>query len=571
MPHFYFTCNSDNIESFVAELLRKKNQDDGVLSISLDDGNRSSMSSIAANKDESDCLAALKSDYEKLPDRLKCCFEYCCISIRYSMEKGKLIRLLLAERLIQEKNGSIMEDIAASIITELIGIGMLQEEQDGSGNILQVPSLLRQLSLIKTEKQDFVTNPANLLLRLVIRDHGKGIPSSLKSLLIRSLFMVTAERCGSSSFESESGISGASMETICGFQFLLVLDVDGKIEYLPNEIGDLVHLRYLGLENSDLNELPQALGNLQKLQTLDIRMCGWLHELPIEVLRIKQLRHLLMSRSIEYGEIIVPKGIGKLVNLHTFTGVYAGGGIASELSTLTQLRELGVKRVSEDHASELYAAIMKMGNLISLSLEAEQNYCEDTDERFSLLPEFELFSPPPVLQELYIDGGLIEMPIWLASMSNLTTLNLFHSDLQEMPTSVLQFLPKLKHLTLWEAYRGKQIGKDFCQAGGFRELKTLTIASKFLVEWTEIENEAFPKLKCLSFRCCLELRFLPEGLQNISTLEELALIPMHEDLAWRLINEENYKIKHISKLRACYRQKFCGIFVGDPKDVLLSA
>ncbi|KAL3577798.1 hypothetical protein D5086_019302 [Populus alba] len=127
---------------------------------------------------------------------------------------------------------------------------------------------------------------------------------------------------------------------------MFVLCSAPMIECLPDELGDLIHLRW----------------------------CRQLRKLPIEILHIQQLRHLLMSDRVFGGEIRVPKGIGTLVNLHTLSGIYGGDDIAMELIALTQLRELGVKRVSADHASELFAAIKKMENLTSLSLEAEENY-----------------------------------------------------------------------------------------------------------------------------------------------------------------------------------------------------
>lgn len=168
-------------------------------------------------------------------------------------------------------------------------------------------------------------------------------------------------------------------------------------------------------------------------------------------------------------------------NLHTCTGICSGAGIASELSSLTQLRQLDVHDVSEDHADEIFASIIKLENLVSLSLNAEQA------SSGTLLPELDSFSPPPPhLQELFIRGSLVEIPSWLLSIANLNTLELCHSNLQENPSSVLQFLPKLKHLVLWYAYSAKLIGVDFCEAGGFPELGTLTIASSELVEWTEI-------------------------------------------------------------------------------------
>ncbi|XP_058005940.1 disease resistance protein RPM1-like [Hevea brasiliensis] len=333
------------------------------------------------------------------------------------------------------------------------------------------------------------------------------------------------------------------LQTICGLQFLLVLDLYGVVEYLPDEVGDLIHLKYLCLSKSNIKKLPPTIANLQKLQTLEVHNCSKLFELPVEILNIKQLRHLLLCDIFEYDcGIRVPMGIGKLENLQTCTGIYAGTGIASELSNLTQLRKLHVLDVSEDHADELFASIRKLENLVCLSLDAEE-VGNDT-----LLPELAPFSPPPHLQELVLRGGLVELPNWLLSMENLTTLVLGRSDLLEEPSSDLQFLPKLKHLRLWEAYRAKIIGKEFCEAGGFSELETLTIASSDLVEWTEIVNGAFPSLKRLQFWNCYNLRFLPEGLQNISTIQELYITHLHGDLSRRLSSKENYKIKQIPKL-----------------------
>ncbi|KAG5240788.1 disease resistance protein [Salix suchowensis] len=420
-----------------------------------------------------------KSNYAKLPDYLKSCLDYSSIvSKRHPVEIGKLVRLLLAEGLIQDKPGDIMEVVAANIVKELIDLGMLREVGDGSE--VEVPASYLHLSILKLEKQDYVAKTANLPVRLAIRDDGRDIFPNVEGRLIQSLSIITAERRHYSS-GSTGGLSRAYMRNVCGMRFLLVLDLDGKIVYLPDEVGDLIHLRYLGVVNSDLDELPRTL----------------------EVVHIQQLRHLLMSKSIGDCEIRVPEGIGKMVNLHTLSGIYGGDGIARELSALTQIRHLGVKRVSEDHAGELFAAIEKMENLESLSLEAEGCFFEETSP--TLFPELDAFSPPPLLQEFYLQGGLTEIPMWLASMENLTRLALSFSYLSESPTSALQFLPKLKHLNLWEAYKAKQIGKEFCSAGGF-------------------------------------------GLQNISTLQELYLGSMHPDLARRLKGEDNYKIKHIPKL-----------------------
>jgi len=541
MPYFNFTQEIGEPDLVTEEILGIESEASFFLSTSAAEGLRSSrVSDITGEGSSSDTF---KSNYAKLPDYLKSCLDYSAIVCeRYPVEIRKLARLLLAEGLIEDRPGDIMEDVAENVLKELIDLGMLQEVRQGTEVI--VPASYLQLCILQLEKQDFVSKTANSPVRLGIRDDGRDIYPHVEGLLIQSLFIISSRR--DYSFYSPRCLSRAYMRNVCGMHFLLVLDLRGGIEYLPDELGDLIHLRYLGLLNSNLDELPGTLGNLKRLQTLDIRWCGKLRKLPIEILHIQQLRHLLMSDSINDCEIRVPKGIGTLVNLHTLSGIYGGDDIAIELIALTQLRELGVKRVSDDHASELFAAIKKLENLTSLSLEAERNYFEDTP--FSIFPELDAFSPPPLLQEFFLHGGLIEMPVWFASMENLTHLSLFFSYLSENPTSVLQLLPKLKHLQLWEAYKARHIGKEFCNAGGFPVLETLTIASEFLAEWTEIETGAFPRLRYLCFHCCGNLIFLPEGLQNISTLQDLCFIPCHPDLKRRLMGEESYKIEHVPNI-----------------------
>ncbi|KAJ4843799.1 hypothetical protein Tsubulata_009986 [Turnera subulata] len=541
MPYLNFTCRLDERHLIDEEMLRRKSQVDVIPGPSKEAQQISS--TVIDSKGESS-LGTFRSNYENLAHCLKSCLDYASIVCkRYSVEKEKLVRLLLAEGLIQEQPGEIMEDTGVKIVHELISLGMLRELEDGTE--VEVPKSYHELSILKVEKQEFVAKTSISPHRVMIRDDGRDIHPFFEDSLIQSLFIITVER-RHSSFYPTRGLSRGYMEAVCSVRSLLVLDLDGKIECLPDEVGNLVHLRYLGLVNSDMDALPPTLANLQRLQTLDIRMSR-LEILPVEILSMTQLRHILMSKCINDGEIRVPKGIRALSNLHTLCGLYAGDGIASELSALTQLRELGAKRVSEDHASELSEAIMNMENLVCLSLEAEEIFFEKEDTPFSLFPEMEQFCPPPLLQKLYLHGGLVELPSWIVSMGNLTSLYLSSSALSENPTPALQSLPKLRHLTLWNAYKAKQIGKEFCKAGGFPVLETLTIASDFLVEWTEIVQGAFPSLKCLGLRNCLSLKFLPEGLQTISTLDELHLSPMHPDLARRLSGEENYKIKHISQ------------------------
>lgn len=76
--------------------------------------------------------------------------------------------------------------------------------------------------------------------------------------------------CGSSDRAGLKTIHG--LHFLQGSRFLRVIDLNGlKIQKLPNEIGSISHLRYLGIRNSNLEEPPSSISKLDNLQTLDVR------------------------------------------------------------------------------------------------------------------------------------------------------------------------------------------------------------------------------------------------------------------------------------------------------------
>ncbi|KDP31047.1 hypothetical protein JCGZ_11423 [Jatropha curcas] len=480
-----------------------------------------------------------KLEYNSLPYYLQSCLMYCCIfPENYWIHKGRLIRWLVAEGLIQEKTGQLLEEVAEENINELVNRGMLQviDRHPGDGIKLIVSSPYRIFL-----GENFTITQADLDASNV------KIPRTARCVLTSDM-----SKIGQNNLQPRSLFLFGNQENIEGnwvdlkwAKFLRVLDLENtKMKRLPDEVGDLIHLTYLGLKHCNLNELPATLGKLRALQTLDIRWCGNLSELSPEILRLVSLRHLKMFKSINVSGVELPQGMGRLRNLLTLTGVHAGGGIAGELDKLTLLRRLGVMDVAEENAGELYASIMKMKGLFCLSLEA-------TFFNKQHLVLSESFTPPPLLRKLRLEGLLEKIPSWLGSMENLTKLRLGFSHLSENPTSVLQLLPNLRILTLWQAYDAKQLGKEFCKAGGFPKLEILSIASHVLEEWTELEEGALPSLQYLHFHNCLSLRMLPEGLQSVTTLKQLDLLPLLDEHAERLKpdgGEENYKIGHIPRI-----------------------
>jgi disease resistance protein RPM1 len=63
---------------------------------------------------------------------------------------------------------------------------------------------------------------------------------------------------------------------------------------LPNEVFSLLNLRFLGLQNTQIEILQEAIGRLQNSEVLDAaRTC--LLSLPKDVAKLKKLRYLYAS------------------------------------------------------------------------------------------------------------------------------------------------------------------------------------------------------------------------------------------------------------------------------------
>ncbi|XP_042497432.1 putative disease resistance protein At1g58400 [Macadamia integrifolia] len=482
-------------------------------------------------------LAPFALNYRNLPSYLRSCLIHCSL-FPEKTSRGRLVRLLVAEGNLQEKPGEVMEDIAEENINELVGQGMLRVKI-GFKDKLKVVDPYHKICLLKLQRGYSISQslfcdsnfPQSSSI-VVIHHHGETIMTSSSDHPIGSLYV----------FSCNEGIPDNHW-AFHNFKILRVLEIeDVKIKSLPEEIGDLIHLRYLGLKHSALYEIPKSIGNLQNLQTLDIRWPRSLRGLPSGVLNLQHLRHLMLP----VNEIKVPSGISILTNLQSLTGLFIRHGFIKELGSLTLLRKLELMDVSEEHASQLSASIMKMTGLLSLSLHT-RGYGKD-----ELLPTLEPFSPLTSIRKLCLEGRLMGLSNWVCSMENLTKLRLGFSFLSEEEISLLQFLPNLKHLTLWRACEAKVINKEFSRVGGFPKLEIFIIASPYLLEWTEIEKGALPSLAFLCFHSCSRLRNLPEGLQYVSTLKVLEILPLHPDLERRLKldgGKENYKIKHIPQIQ----------------------
>ena len=145
---------------------------------------------------------------------------------------------------------------------------------------------------------------------------------------------------------------------------LRVLDLEGlEIECLPSIIGELIHLRYLGLRHIGLKMLQPSIDNLRSLQTLEISN---LKQVPNVIWKMKYMRYLY----IEGKEEDVPLQIDTLQNLQILLGIIFNQWIRNNSIELTCLEKLKLEGRCEVKGVKFSNSIAKLRSRKSLYLKA---------------------------------------------------------------------------------------------------------------------------------------------------------------------------------------------------------
>uniref|UniRef100_F6I136 Disease resistance R13L4/SHOC-2-like LRR domain-containing protein n=1 Tax=Vitis vinifera TaxID=29760 RepID=F6I136_VITVI len=349
----------------------------------------------------------------------------------------------------------------------------------------RVHDLVRELAIEKAKEQNFIgTNIAD------------PPPSSTSSSLFssksrrRSIYS-DFERCASIEhltpylrsllfFNLGKNCRASQLDFIAKcFKVLRVLDLEGlKIECLPSMIGELIHLRYLGLRHTGLKMLPPSIGNLRSFQTLEINN---LRQVSNVIRKIKNMRYLYM----EGQEEDVPLQIHTLQNLQILSGITFNQWIKNDSSNLTCLEKLKLEGKCEVEGAVFSNSISKLPSLKSLYLKASD----------------ELSIPPLAinsclhLSKLDIKGHMQKLLETVEFSPNLTQLTLEASRLGCDPMPVLEKQPKLLILRLRaNAHLGMKMQVS---ANGFPQLKVLQLSELQGLTELNIGKGAMPWLKQL--------------------------------------------------------------------------
>lgn len=294
-----------------------------------------------------------------------------------------------------------------------------------------------------------------------------------------------------------------------------VLDLQGckglKKWHLRRICNVTEFLKYLSIRNTDVEELPRVIENLNYLEMLDIRETK-VRVLTFRVTKVKKLKHLLAGNKDSNGSFFtlsLPNGIGSVSNLEVLSHVHIpeskGDGIR-QLHGL-RLRKLGVLLHGKEEFNTFLSAVSELcGTLQSLSIHIEQPF--DSVE----VTQDQIFKPPMNLQSLSISGIKHELPPWIQKLQQLQKVTLQDTYLRESRFKVLGELTSLHKLRIRKNSCFESSKLTFAEEQ-FKSLKFLLIDSPSVTEVT-FGAGAAPEAQSILWSY--------ETLQSISGFEHLS-------------------------------------------------
>ncbi|XP_044507191.1 disease resistance protein RGA2-like [Mangifera indica] len=279
-------------------------------------------------KEESDILPLLKLSYDHLPSNLKQCFAYCALFPRdYKIKKQKLIHLWMAQGFLQMSNRECLEDVGDKYFLTLLSGSFFQDpEYDTWGNVVacKINDLMHDLTqlVVGTECTMYTfekVESMNVRCRHLSLDCGEvkaswKFPAVLYSgNNIRTLLLFCRLNWGFNLDHGDEILTSYAYLRILdfgGLKFQKLLSSDGEVLSL---IGELKHLRYLNFSGVDIKILSDSLSRLINLETLDLSYCSELMDLPRDVKKMVNLRHLINKKCDSLTGM--PYGLGNLTIL----------------------------------------------------------------------------------------------------------------------------------------------------------------------------------------------------------------------------------------------------------------
>lgn len=506
---------------------------------------------------EEEVHEVLRLSYDDLPYYLKPCFLYMGLFLQGEViTVNVLYRRWIAQGMIShgnQENDETLMDIAELYLSELALRCIVQVEvheviQGQVYSTCKLHHVIRDLCLSLGRKEEFglkifyyengrfstslhecllVTKTRHLViifraeLELEL-DHGDFPISHDIIRYVRSLTfsnMVVGKR-----IEFPHAI--LDLQKFKFLQELIFINFIFPERKLPNEIGNLILLRYLFVRGCELDELPSSISNLVFLCTLDL-FNSWNIQVPDVLKKMCRLKHLLLPPyELEIiGDYFLR--LEGLDELETLSGFDSKVHDFKSISRMRKLRRFGAVVRDNESLSAIIDAITGNWEYLQHSELTITKDCQFTSEEALInLKKVLACSSLHLLKIFARIGNLLEECIIQTVTSNLKQLTLYNSEIENDAMKIFGTLPFLQKLRLLDSsFTGNQVK---CLASGFPRLKLLTLAGLPNLSAWEVERGAMPLLSEIRIFSCPLLQMVPDGFRFLPALQTLIIVGMPE-------------------------------------------
>ncbi|KAH0747045.1 hypothetical protein KY285_008702 [Solanum tuberosum] len=475
-------------------------------------------------------LPALMLSYNDLHPHLKRCFAFCAIYPKdYLFCKKQVIHLWIANGLVQQFHS------ANQYFLELRSRSLFEKVRESSewnpGKFL-MHDLVNDLAQIASSNlcmrlEDIEASHILEQSRHMSYSMGQGDFEKLKPLYkleqLRTLLPINIQQ---NSCRLSQRVLHDILPKLTSLRALSLSQYEN--EELPNDLFiKLKHLRFLDLSWTKIKKLPDSICLLYNLETLLLSNCSYLEELPLQMEKLINLRHLDI-RKVHFRTSL---HLSKLKSLHVLVGakflLSGRGGLRMEdLGELHNLYGplsiLGLQHVV-DRRESLKANMREKEHVETLSLVWSGSIADNSQTEREILDELQ---PNTNIKELRITGYRgTKFPNWLAdhSFHKLIEVSLSYcKDCDSLPS--LGQLPCLKFLTIRGMHQITEVSEEFygslSSTKPFNSVEKLEFAE--MPEWKQwhvLGKGEFPVLEELRLTGCPKLiGKLPENLSSLTRL-----------------------------------------------------
>nr|GMD81199.1 putative late blight resistance protein homolog R1B-14 isoform X1 [Ipomoea batatas] len=394
----------------------------------------------------------------------------------------ELIRLWIAEGFLKLELNKSMEDVAYDYLHDLVDRGLVQIDKwscfDNKIKYCKLHDVLHNFSLREAQREKllFVIKGNNNVHEL-----GLATSSSDRKACCR----VVSDQLRNEPINPS------------------------RLNDLPREIEDLVHLRYLALRIRLKTQYTIAFINhqwfkLRCLQTIIIDGC-WPCFSPNNILGMPQIRHVHFSKRTLH-HLHLPKLVQE--NLQTLSWLSLPHRLRTEpdFKGIPNVKELGIQLMDYKDCYDMHSLSKETWDLLPpISMEGLLNLNQLENLKF----------------ETNQWSQICDLKLQKVFPPNLKKLTFKRTYFSWEDMAIIHTLPNLEILKLrYNAFCGpewKATGNGFCK------LKYLEVTGHSTLEHWSVVADHFPILECIFLNGCDHLVEFPTGFGEINTLQLIHL------------------------------------------------